>query len=129
MAVNTSLNRVLLFCCALFLSGGEVFAQTTARPGPLPMPAAIVPPRDTPYPGTIRLSVDATDTDRHIFSVRETIPVRGGDSIVLLYPQWLPGNHSPTGRIDKGAFRTGSAHCCKCAWRGESANPDHVRGR
>ena len=72
-------------------------------PGPqlLPMPAPIAPAKDTPYSGTILLSVDATDTDRHIFNVREVIPVRGGDSIVLVYPQWLPGNHSPTGRIDK----------------------------
>ncbi len=116
MAVNTSLNRVLLFCCALFLSGGEVFAQTTAGPGPLPMPAAIVPPRDTPYPGTIRLSVDATDTDRHIFSVRETIPVRGGDSIVLLYPQWLPGNHSPRGQIDKFAGLTIRSNGARLEW-------------
>jgi hypothetical protein len=49
---------------------------------------------DVPYPGTIRLRVDATDIERHIFSVNESIPVRGGASYAL-YPQWLPGNHSP----------------------------------
>ncbi|PYS46454.1 MAG: peptidase M61, partial [Acidobacteria bacterium] len=122
MAINTSLNRVFLFCCALVLSGGEVFAQTTAGPG-LPMPAAIAPPRDTPYPGTIRLSVDATDADRHIFNVRETIPVRGGDSIVLLYPQWLPGNHSPRGRIDTVAGLTIRSNGARLEW---TRDPVHV---
>ena len=65
------------------------------------MPAQIAAPKDTPYLGAIRLSVDATDIDRHIFNVHETIPVRAGESIVLLYPQWLPGNHAPSGRVDK----------------------------
>ena len=45
------------------------------------------------------LAVDATDITRHIFRVKEQIPVQGGD-MTLLYPKWLPGNHSPTGRVD-----------------------------
>jgi predicted metalloprotease with PDZ domain len=65
------------------------------------MPPQIEAPRDIPYPGTIRLDVDATDIDRRIFRVQETIPVRGGEPLTLLYPQWLPGNHSPSGRVDK----------------------------
>jgi len=93
----------LTFC--VLIIGGMAVAQTTA-PQPLPAPASISPPRDVPYPGSIQLSVDATDIDRHIFSVRERIPVRGGESIVLLYPQWLPGNHSPTGRIENLAGLT-----------------------
>ena len=87
-------------CCALVLSAAGALAQSTG-PQPSPMPKQIPAPKDTPYSGTIHLNVDATDLERHIFSVKETIPVRGGESIVLLYPQWLPGNHSPTGRVDK----------------------------
>jgi Peptidase M61 N-terminal domain len=94
-------GSILLVWCALVLSGVGVFAQS-AGPQPLPMPAQIVAPEDRPYPGTIRLSVDATDIERHIVSVREVIPVRGGEPIVLLYPRWLPGNHSPTGRRAPG---------------------------
>jgi predicted metalloprotease with PDZ domain len=59
--------------------------------------------RDIPYPGTIRLSVDATDIERRIFRVRETIPVAGAGDLVLLYPKWLPGAHSPSGRINNVA--------------------------
>jgi predicted metalloprotease with PDZ domain len=83
------LSFIVLGCCAVVLARGQ----------------ATNPPKDTPYTGTIRLNVDATDIDRHIFKVRETLPVRGGDQLVLLYPQWLPGNHSPSGRVDKlGGF-------------------------
>jgi predicted metalloprotease with PDZ domain len=97
--------RTLSLTLCVLIVGGLAVAQTTA-PQPLPTPASISPPRDVPYPGSIQLAVDATDTDRHIFSVRERIPVRGGESIVLLYPQWLPGNHSPTGRIENLAGLT-----------------------
>jgi predicted metalloprotease with PDZ domain len=75
-------------------TGGIALAQA-----PVPLPPEIGAPRDTPYRGTIRLAVDATDVTRHIFRVKETIPVQGG-ALTLLYPKWLPGNHAPTGRID-----------------------------
>ena len=106
MTKKKSSNFLWLLCCTLILSNSEGFTQQSARPEPPAAPAAIIAPRDIPYAGTIRLTVDATDIDRHIFIVRESIPVRGGDSLVLFYPQWLPGNHSPTGRIDKlpGAY-------------------------
>ena len=61
--------------------------------------ATVPPPRDTRYPGIIRISVDATDTAQGIFRVHEVIPVRPG-RLTLLYPQWIPGNHSPSGPID-----------------------------
>jgi len=63
--------------------------------------AEVPAPRDVPYaPGTIKVEVDATNLDQRIFSVRETIPVQAG-ALTLLYPEWLPGKHSPRGPIDK----------------------------
>ncbi|WP_294238744.1 peptidase M61 [uncultured Sphingomonas sp.] len=56
---------------------------------------------DTPYPGTIKLVVDATDTQRGIFRVKETIPVAKAGPMALLFPKWLPGAHSPRGEIEK----------------------------
>jgi predicted metalloprotease with PDZ domain len=61
--------------------------------------AGVPPPRDVPYPGTLRLSVDATDIEHRLFHVRESLPVRPGP-LTLLYPKWLPGNHAPTGPIE-----------------------------
>lgn len=50
--------------------------------------------KDTPYPGTIRLAVDASDVDQGIYRVHETIPVKPG-LLTLLIPKWIPGNHAP----------------------------------
>lgn len=55
-------------------------------------------PADHPYPGLIELKVDATNFDQKIFQVHEHIPARSG-RLTLLYPQWLPGTHSPTGPL------------------------------
>ncbi len=64
--------------------------------------ADVPPPQDVPYQGTLKISVDATDVAHRIFRVHEVIPAQAG-SLTLLYPQWLPGNHSPNGTIDKMA--------------------------
>ena len=65
-----------------------------------------VPPvGEQAFPGTIALTVDATDVERRIFRVVETLPVQPGH-LVLLYPQWLPGTHSPSARLDQFAGLT-----------------------
>ena len=85
-------NTFLLVC--LLGTAGAAMAQD--------LPASsIPPPKDVPFPGQIRLNVDATDTVRHILRVHETIPVTAGTDLILLYPRWLPGNHNPSGRIDE----------------------------
>ena len=115
------LNLIFLITSVLVLSTGNALAQS-AGPQPWPMPAQIAEPRDIPYPGTIRLNVDATDIERHIFRVRETIPVRAAESLVLLYPEWLPGNHSPSGRIDKLAGLTIHANGKRLEWTRDPIN-------
>ncbi|WP_423141229.1 M61 family metallopeptidase [Parablastomonas sp. CN1-191] len=53
---------------------------------------------DAPYPGTLMLDIDATDVNRGLYRVTETIPVKPGTTdLVLLLPKWLPGNHAPEG--------------------------------
>ena len=114
--LRVSVRRSLLVTsCALALSVSGLLSQSSG-PQPRPMPPPIAAPQDTPYPGTIRLAVDATDLDRRIFTVRETIPVRAGEPLVLLYPQWLPGNHSPTGRVEKLAGLTIRANDAPLEW-------------
>jgi predicted metalloprotease with PDZ domain len=51
------------------------------------------------YPGTITLSVDASEATRKLFHARMTIPATPGP-LVLLYPKWIPGEHGPTGPIN-----------------------------
>jgi predicted metalloprotease with PDZ domain len=91
-------------------------AQNSAPEGPV-APLADNPARDIPYPGTLTLDVDATDTRRGIFRVRETIPVAGPGPLTLRYPQWLPGNHGPSGPIEAVAGLRISAGGRPVAWR------------
>lgn len=81
----------------------------------------VSPPQDTPYPGTIALHVDASDTVQGIFRVRETIPVAAGP-LTLLYPQWIPGDHSPTGPIAMLAGLRLSADGKPIAWKRDKYN-------
>lgn len=89
----------MLIASALALAVPAV-AQQIGEPQPLPFGEAAPPARDIPYPGTIRIDVDATDTQRGIYRVVETIPVAAPGRLTLLYPQWLPGNHAPRGPIN-----------------------------
>ncbi|MGI8841612.1 MAG: M61 family metallopeptidase [Caulobacteraceae bacterium] len=105
-------------CALMFgaaLAAGSAAAQTAPQPDPPTAPIAA--PRDAPYPGAIRLAVDATDLTHAIFNVRETIPVAGPGPMTLLYPKWIPGNHSPTGPIDKLAGLVVTAGGQPVAWR------------
>lgn len=78
-------------------------------------------PRDSDYPGVITLDVDASDVAHSVFKAHETIPVAPGP-LTLLYPQWLPGNHSPTGPIDKLADLTVTAGGQTLAWTRDPAD-------
>jgi predicted metalloprotease with PDZ domain len=92
--------RALFTTAALVLACGPVRAAPIL-PEPAPAAAPIAAPRDTPYPGLLRISVDATDLDRRIFRVRESIPVAGPGPVTLLFPRWVPGGHSPRNELDK----------------------------
>jgi predicted metalloprotease with PDZ domain len=95
------MGRSPFFCLSFVLViAGASWAA--ASPGPLPGPAAppIPPPVDRPYPGVITLSVDASDIDRRIVRIHESVPIAGGD-VTLLYPAWIPGGHAPEGPIDR----------------------------
>jgi predicted metalloprotease with PDZ domain len=109
------ISRALRVAAIALLLSGTAAAQNL--PTPSPMPADIAAPQDIAYPGTLRLDVDATDIQRRIFNVRETIPVRGGATVTLHYPKWLPGTHSPRGRIEAmaGLIITGGG--ARLEWR------------
>ena len=94
-----SIARYLLAPCLLALPASAFAQAAQPQPQPLPLPPALETPQDTPYPGQIGLAVDATDLDHHVFHVTETVPVAKAGDMVLLFPKWIPGNHSPTGPL------------------------------
>src|ERR1700760_1597086 len=53
----------------------------------------------------ITLAVDLTDAPRKILHSTETIPVQPGP-MTLVYPEWIPGEHGPTGPlINQAGFK------------------------
>ena len=104
-------------------------AQQAAAPSPVSQPiaepAAPNPahpaPRDVAYPGVIKVAIDATDIDRRIFTIRQNIPAAPGP-LTLFYPEWLPGNHSDSGQIEKIAGIKVSANGQPIKWLRDSAD-------
>jgi len=97
----TDRPRTSLFV-ALALAAPLLAQTAPPQPQPDPMPPAIAAPVDKPYIGPVKLMVDLTNNVDRVASVHEDIPVeKNAKELVLLYPQWIPGNHSPTGPISK----------------------------
>ena len=46
----------------------------------------------------VKLRVDATDAPRRLFHVQMSMPAHAG-AMSLMYPEWIPGEHGPTGPI------------------------------
>lgn len=99
-------------CCA-----GLACAAAIASPGPNPSAPAgpIAYPKDRAYPGEIQIAVDASDVERRIVRVHETLSGITPDAI-LLYPEWLPGTHAPEGPIDRFAGLRITANGAPVGW-------------
>jgi len=92
-----------IHCLLRALAWSAACAVGAAAAQPLP------PARDLPYLGPITLQVDASDVEHKVLQVVETLPVRPGP-MVLLYPEWIPGDHSPTSQVKRLAgLRIGAA--------------------
>lgn len=119
------MQRFLLAASAsvlLLAMGAPALAQvgTPALPVALaPIPAA----KDEAYPGVIKLHVDATDIDRRLIQVRQTIPVSGPGPLILFYPQWIPGNHGPVGPVANVGGLTFTANGQRLEWVRNTVQP------
>jgi predicted metalloprotease with PDZ domain len=105
--------------------------SSAASDGPEPTAAweaKIAKPKDQPFPGRMEISVDVADLDRHIVKVHEHLTGVSPD-LVLLYPEWLPGNHAPSGPIDRLAGLKITAGGVPVAWTRDAINvfAFHVR--
>jgi predicted metalloprotease with PDZ domain len=76
---------------------------------------------DKPYPGTIVLKVDATNSAQQIFRVRQRIPAKPG-KLTLLYPQWVVANHGPSGALNQVAGLKASANGKTLEWKRDPLN-------
>lgn len=122
---------------AMLLTGAALIAAPAiAQQSPPPPPLTPTPPlpmlapfadtipaaRDVAYPGTLTLEVDASNAAQGVLAVHETIPVTGPGPLVLLYPEWLPGEHGPTGPIADAAGFAFTADGRPLAWRRDTVD-------
>jgi predicted metalloprotease with PDZ domain len=113
--MGTGMRRCKALALHLIVVAAVLAGAAASAQAPVPLPPEIGAPQDKPYPGTIRLAVDATDVTRHVFRVKETIPVQAG-ALTLLYPKWVPGTHAPIGRIDSLAGLVIEANGKRVEW-------------
>ncbi len=106
--MNLSVLRPRLIAAAVagVLSLSALHAQDASRPAPV----------DAPYAGMLTLKVDLTDAPKRMFRVQETIPVKPG-AFTLLYPEWIPGEHAPSGPIQNVTGLVITANGKQLAWR------------
>jgi len=108
--------KIALLLSTALLSTSVPLIAANSAPRPVPFLDTIPAPKDTPYPGTITLKIDATNTDQAIFTVEEIVPVAQAGAMTLLFPKWLPGEHGPRGEIEKLAGLTISADDKPIEW-------------
>jgi predicted metalloprotease with PDZ domain len=104
-----------VFAIACIVLAITALAQNSPGPQPAPPTPPIVAPADTPYPGTIALLVDITNLTNKVVTVHETVPVKGRD-LTLLYPEWLPGTHSPSNPVAQLAGLVVTANGKRVPW-------------
>ncbi|UUL82125.1 M61 family metallopeptidase [Sphingomonas qomolangmaensis] len=115
--------RSLAFAALLLATTAASAQVQNTAPQPLPIEQTVPTARDVDYPGVIKLVVDATDIERAIFRVKETIPVAEAGRMTLLMPEWLPGNHAPRGQIEKLAGLKITAGGRVVRWTRDLVNP------
>lgn len=92
-----SVMHVAFKClCLVSMPRDSVPAQVGTGPIASPPVSSIPIPVDHSFPGVIHLDVDATDTDRGVFRIKESIPVQSLGEAILFYPEWETTSHSAT---------------------------------
>src|SRR5579864_930232 len=70
---------------------------------------------------TIKVWVDATDAPHRLFHSHLVIPVKPGP-VTLLYPEWIPGEHGPTGPVIDMVGLKVTANGQTVAWARDAVN-------
>src|SRR6185369_17638639 len=90
---------LILSSCLSGAAAAQLVPPLNSKPEAYAKPTRVPAARDVPFPGTLQLTVDASDVTRGIFRIHERVPVTAAGDLVLLYPKWVPGGHSPRGDI------------------------------
>ena len=116
---SSSVAAILAAVCLTFTSA--TYGQNAGGPQPVPSAPVVPAPVDKPFAGTVSLSVDLTNVNHRVLNVHETIPVKPGE-ITLLYPEWLPGTHSPSNPVANMAGLVATADGRRVSWLRDRVN-------
>ena len=90
---------LFLSSCLAGAAAAQIVPPLNSKPEAYAKPIRVPAARDVPYPGTVELTIDATDVTRGIFRIHQRVPVAAAGDLVLLYPKWVPGGHSPRNEV------------------------------
>lgn len=106
--LSLSLLLVSVFALVGAQKNSAIFAQTTRASG-------------AQQQQSIKLTVDATEVPRKLFHAQMLIPAAPGP-LTLLYPEWIPGEHGPTGPIINLAGLKMTANGKTLAWQRDAVD-------
>ncbi|MEO6829948.1 MAG: M61 family peptidase, partial [Acidobacteriaceae bacterium] len=110
--MRRAISFALAVCVMAAISSRSISAQSSsAQPNPANATGS------TP----ITITVDATDAPRRMLHADLVIPVHPGD-LTLVYAQWIPGEHGPTGPITNLAGIVIKANGQTLPWVRDSIN-------
>jgi predicted metalloprotease with PDZ domain len=69
----------------------------------------------------IRITADLTEAPRHLFHAEVDLPVKSGP-VTLITPEWIPGNHAPTGPVSQIVGVVFTANDQTLPWRRDDVN-------
>ena len=92
-------EEILAFLAATTLLASTAFAQHTP----------------------IRITADLSEAPRHLFHAEVDLPVKSGP-LTLITPQWIPGNHAPTGPASQIVGVVFTANGQTLPWRRDDVN-------
>jgi predicted metalloprotease with PDZ domain len=77
-------------------------------------------------PRNISLTADLSDAPRKMFHARLTVPVEPGPA-AFYYPQWIPGEHAPSGPVDNLTGIEFTANGRRLPWKRDDVNMFLIR--
>jgi predicted metalloprotease with PDZ domain len=69
----------------------------------------------------IMITADLSEAPRHLYHAEIDLPVKPGP-VTFITPQWIPGNHAPTGPVSQIVGVEFTANGEKLAWRRDDVN-------
>src|ERR1035437_4267024 len=114
-------TSVLGACDFFQFKGPRMFKRCIAGAIFLVLSAATGYAQSSPSTTPIQITADLTEAGRKLYHAEVEIPVKAGP-LTLITPQWIPGNHRPTGPVQDITGVMFTANGQTLPWRRDDVN-------